>query len=162
MEKTQHALLLQPGSLTLYNDWERGQLLVIAEDTIGFMNRILNSVEGQKTQANEKIIKQRFEFNSFYMKIYNADWKTEYFSLANGIDWVSFRNITEEDDALNPSIKRLTLNFNIGENTTVSSGEVFHEYFEMYIPKEKLDSVKKAILRLVDIAKEEKHGAITI
>ena len=160
MEKTQHALLLKPGSLTLYHNWERSQLLLIAEDTIGFMNRILCSVEGEKTQANEKIIKQRFEFNSFYMKIYNADWKTEYFSLANGIDWLAFRNITEEDDATNNNIKRLTFNFNVSSNTTVTSGEVFHEYFEMYIPKEKLNSVKKAIQRLVDVAKEEKAETI--
>ena len=157
MEKTLHSLVLPAGSLAIYKNWGRTQLLMIAEETINFMNRILKCVEWQMTHVKERIIEQRFEFNSFYMKVYNEECRTEHLLMANGIDWSDFQNFSEKDDPMNNQLKRLKFNF---RSCGSAKSEDNYDYFEMVIPKEKLESVKKAALRLVEIAIEEKHCAL--
>ena len=111
MEITLHSLVLPEGSFAYFNYWGKNQWLAIAEETINFLNRILKSVERQKTAPRENIIEQRIELSSFYKKVYNESCKTEHLLIAHGIDWSRFDHIKEDEHDENDQIKKLILHF---------------------------------------------------
>jgi hypothetical protein len=159
MEKTLHAHVMPSGTLTLYKSWERVQLLTVAEETLNFMNRILKSVEWERTEGTTRIIKQKLELNSFYLKTYDDRSETEYLFLSNGIDWSTFKNCIVDDNPVNAKIKKMSFYFYVTGGDRDLQGQTF-DSFEIFIPTEKEESIKKSIMRLVDISKEENKTAI--
>jgi hypothetical protein len=156
MEKTQHAHVMPSGTLTLYKNWDRVQLLTVAEETVNFMNRILKSVEWERIQGNERIIKQKLELNSFYLKTYDEQSETEFLFLSNGIDWSTFKNCTVEDSSLSRRVKKMSFYFYVSDLDISRQVQIF-DCFEIFIPEEKEESVKKSIMRLVEISRKEKN-----
>lgn len=125
------------------------------EETIKFMNDVLKNFEGNKINTVEyKTI--TFDGNQIaYHCAITSDGRNEESTSTYIFKWESYTGFTKENK-IDDSFICLVTKFN-SKIAVPINGKIYYmdDEFGFNIPTNKLPSFKKAILRLVEIAKEE-------
>jgi hypothetical protein len=126
------------------------------EETISFMNRTLKSTISYKSYVG-KILEIEFNQNQYYLKTYFAVGGGGFYSeyTRSQFPWDA---LEADQFKVNGNELRIIFSRNYRSKSKISDGaekEQFYSSINILLPSDKIESFKKACIRLSEIAKEE-------
>jgi beta-galactosidase GanA len=130
------------------------------EETVKFINKTLNKAIGEKTTEYHTVTDVQFTLDKITNVASSSIDNKPSITIYENMDWAGFiefpARISQPD---NGNIKKISVLFTSKVKKTYK-GEVDYDYNNCFltVPTGSVESVKKAILHLVELAKEEEDS----